>query len=155
MIKNDKSVNATHFIVRLCYVLLALASIGLPVILYKGFYEFEILGQIKNYIIGPFFCVVPAGYTALICLDKLLINIKNDIVFDKKNVRLLRIISYACFYAGLVGLISFIIIILLDFVFETLFVLAMGELFVALIVMVVKNIFERAIELKDENDLTI
>ncbi len=155
MSDNNRSVNVTHFIVRLCYVLLAFAAVGLPFILYKGLYEFEILGQIKSYIIGPFYCVVPAGYTALICLDKLLINIKKDVVFDRQNVKLLRIISYACFYAGLIGLISFIVIVLLNFVFETLLVLAMGEFFMALVVMVVKNIFAKAIELKDENDLTI
>lgn len=151
----DKSVKITHFIVRVCYVLLSMASVLLPIFLYKGIYDFEILGQIKSYIIGPFYAVVPAGYVALRCLDKLFINIKNEIVFDEKNVKLLRIISIACFYAGMVGLVSFIVVLLLDFMFETLFVLAMGEFFMALVVKVVKNIFDAAIRIKDENDLTI
>ncbi len=155
MLYNDKSVNLTHFIVRLCYVLLGAASVLLPIVLYKGLYEFEILGQIKSYIIGPFYAVVPAGYMALVCLDKLLINIKKEIVFETQNVKLLKIISIACFYAGMIGLISFIAVWLLDFMFETLLVLSMGEFFMALVVRVVKNIFEKAIELKAENDLTI
>lgn len=155
MVNKDKSVKLTHFIVRLCYALLGAAAIGLPVIFSKGLYEFEILGQIKSYIVGPFYAVVPAGYTALICLDRLLINIRKEVVFDLKNVKLLKIISLACFYAGLVGLLSFIIIIIKDFMFETLFVLAIGEMFMGLVVMVVKNIFEAAIKIKAENDLTI
>lgn len=155
MLYNDKSVNLTHFIVRLCYVLLGASSVLLPIVLYKGLYDFEILGQIKSYIIGPFYAVVPAGYAALVCLDKLLINIKKEIVFETQNVKLLKIISIACFYAGMIGLISFIAVWLLDFMFETLLVLAMGEFFMALVVRVVKNIFEKAIELKEENDLTI
>lgn len=155
MLYNDKSVNLTHFIVRLCYVLLGAVSVLLPIVLYKGLYDFEILGQIKSYIIGPFYAVVPAGYMALVCLDKLLINIKKEIVFETQNVKLLKIISIACFYAGMIGLISFIAVWLLDFMFETLLVLSMGEFFMALVVSVVKNIFEKAIELKEENDLTI
>lgn len=155
MFKNDKSVRLTHFIVRLCYVLLALAAVGLPIILFKGLYEFEILGQIKSFILYPFYAVVPAGYIALLCLDKLLVNIKKEIVFDNDNVRLLNLISLACLWAGIVGSVSFIIVCAFDFMFETLIVLAMGEFFMALVVRVVKNIFEKAIEIKDENDLTI
>lgn len=155
MLNKNKSVRITHFIVRVCYALLAAAAVVLPIILNNGFYEFDILGEIKSYIIGPFYAVVPAGYIALICLDKLLINIRKEIVFDSKNVTLLRIISWACFYAGLVGLLSFVIILIMDFMFETLFVLAIGEMFMGLVVRVVKNVFEAAIEIKEENELTI
>lgn len=153
--KSDKSIKLTHFIVRLCYVLLGAVAIALPFVLENGLFEFEILGQIKSYIYFPFYLVVPAGYIALICLDKLLKNVKSDLVFDNKNVNLLRIISYACFYAGFVGLTSFVVVLALDFMFETLIVLACGEMFMGLVVRVVKNIFERAIEIKEENDLTV
>ena len=155
MLNKDKSVRLTHFIVRACYVLLAAVAIALPVILHNGFYEFDILGEISEYILGPFYAVVPAGYVALICLDKLLINIRKEIVFDSKNVKLLRIISWACIYAGCVGMLSFIIILAMKFMFETLLILAIGELFMGLVVRVVKNVFEAAIKIKDENDLTI
>lgn len=152
---NNRSVKFTHFAVRACYALLTAAAIGLPIILFKGFYEFEILGQIKSYILIPFYLVVPAGYLALVCLDRLLINIRREIIFDTKNVKQLKIISYACLYAGLVGLISFVVIMIMGFMFETLLVLALGELFMALVVRVVKNIFESAILIKEENELTI
>lgn len=151
----NHSVKLTHFFIRLCYVMLTAAAIALPFLLYKGLYDFEILGKIKSYIIGPFYAVVPAGYAALVCLDKLLINIKKDLVFDSDNVKLLRIISNACFYAGAIGLLSFIFIMAEHFMFETMLVLALGEFFMGLVVRVVKNVFESAIAIKDENDLTI
>lgn len=153
--KTDKSIIITQWIIRICYVLLAIVSIALPFLLTNGFFHFEILTQIKDYILFPFYAVVPAGYVALICLDKLLVNIKREIVFDKVNVSLLGVISYACVYAGLVGALSFAFILIKDFMFETMLVLAAGEFFMALVVRVVKNVFEKAIELKEENDLTI
>ncbi|MCM1286112.1 MAG: DUF2975 domain-containing protein [Acetobacter sp.] len=155
MNNTSASVKITHFAVRLCYVLLTAAAIGLPIILFKGFYNFEILGEIKDFILIPFYFVVPAGYVALFCLDRLLINIRKGIVFDKKNVKILRTISIACLYAGLVGIVSFIAVMILDFMFETLLILAMGEIFMALVVRVVQNVFEKAIDIKEENDLTI
>lgn len=155
MLSVNRSAALTHFIVRLCYVILALVSVMLPIILYKGLYDFEILGQIKEYIIGPFYAVVPAGYVALVCLDLLLKNVKSKVIFDRKNVKLLRVLSWACFYAGLVGLVSFVVILIKDFMFETLFVLSAGEFFVGLVVRVVKHVFEAAIEIKEENELTI
>lgn len=151
----DISIKLTHFFVRLCYFLLTAAAVCLPVLLFNGFYHFEILEQIGKYIIVPFYLVVPAGFAALICLDKLLVNIKKEEVFEMKNVKLLRIISWACFYAGLVGLISFIVILIMDFMFETLFVLSMGEFFMALILQSVMHIFRKAIAIKEENELTI
>lgn len=155
MKNNSVSVKFTHFAVRFCYALLTMAAIGLPIILFKGFYHFEILGEIKDFILIPFYFVVPAGYAALICLDKLLINIQKGVVFDEKNVKILRCISIACLYAGLVGIVSFIAVMILNFMFETLLILAMGEIFMALVVRVVQNVFEKAIEIKEENDLTI
>lgn len=153
--KTDKSISITQWIIRVCYILLALVSVALPFLLTNGFFHFEILSQIKSYIIFPFYAVVPAGYVALVCLDQLLSNIKKDIVFDRKNTKLLRAISYACVYAGMVGLLSFIFILIKDFMFETMLALASGEFFMALVVRVVKNVFDKAIELKEENDLTI
>lgn len=153
--KTDKSILITQCVIKACYALLAVVAVALPFLLSNGFFHFEILSQIKSYIIGPFYAVVPAGYVALACLDKLLINIKKDIVFDAKNVKLLKSISLACAFAGFVGLASFVFILIEDFMFETMLVLSAGEFFMALVVRVVKNVFEKAIELKEENDLTI
>ena len=76
-------------------------------------------------------------------------------MFDYKNVKLLNIISWACFYAGAVGLAAFIIILLTGTVFETMLILAAGEFFMFLVVKVVKFILQGAVEIKEENDLTV
>lgn len=154
--KKDKSVKLTQIFVRACYALLALAVVILPFV----FNDFDLVDMMPDppkasYILVPFYLIVPAGYVALVCLDKLLCNIKRDIVFDAKNVRLLDIISWACVYAGAAGVASFVAVTLLYDAFPTYIILAAGELFMALVVNVVKKLFDKAIEIKEENDLTV
>jgi hypothetical protein len=89
-----------------------------------------------------------AALAALFSLDRLLSNIRKEEVFTEKNVRLLRIISWACFavaiamFVGCIASISF-------------FVIAILACFVGLILRVVKNVISAAVALKDENDFTI
>lgn len=160
MWNKERSVFLTQFIVRTCYVLLAAAIILLP-FLFREYSidsnEINTIAEFGKFIIGPFYALAPAGYAALISIDKLLINIKKEIVFDNKNVVLLRIISWSCFYAALVCITAFILICLtyLYTIGLALPLLAAGAVFMGLIVRVVKNVFEHAIVIKDENDLTI
>lgn len=155
MVKNHTSVKLTHIIVRLCYVILGALCVALPVILTKGFFSFDVLYSIKGYVLTAFYLVVPAGYAALVCLDKILINVKKDRIFEYENTGFLRIISYACFYAAIVGLVFFVLVLMNGTMFETLIILASGEFFMGLVVRVVKNIFTSAIKIKEENELTI
>ena len=101
MWNKEKSVLLTQAIVRICYVLLGAAVIVLPFLIkeYDINNRINMLSEFGKYVMGPFYAIVPAGYVALICIDKLLINIKREIVFDNKNIKLLRIISWSCFYA--------------------------------------------------------
>lgn len=159
MWNKEKSVLLTQAIVRICYVLLGAAVIVLPFLIkeYDSYNRINMLSELGKYVMGPFYAIVPAGYVALICIDKLLINIKREIVFDNKNIKLLRIISWSCFYAAIVCIISFILIsITFNYgIGIGLILLAAGAGFMGLVVRVVKNIFEAAIKIKDENDLTI
>lgn len=159
MNSKERSVFLTQLIVRACYVLLAAAVIVLP-IMFKTYNDpdrINMISELGRYVMGPFYAMVPAGYVALVCIDKLLMNIKKDIVFDKKNVKLLRIISWSCFYAAAVCVIAFVLV-WLTFSYGVgigLMLLTAGAGFMGLVVRVVKNVFEAAIEIKDENDLTI
>ena len=156
--KNMKSASLTHFVVRLCYFLLAVAVILFPIFMreYEGspFY-FVMIAQHGKYLIYPFYAVVPAGYAALICLDKILTNIKRDIVFDVSNVKLLNKITYCCLYAAAVGFISYAIIAHMYKSIETVILLALGEAFMALVVRVVRDVLKKAIEIKEDNDLVV
>lgn len=157
-----KSVKFTHFMVRLFYVVLIVVT--------AGSIRWLTLNSIEGFglYFVPFFISVPAGCAALICLDKLLVNIKKKIVFEKVNVKLLKIFSWLCFAVFAVTFLFAAIALIrgysdrADFlnVFDVFYAIfafcaAVAELFVGVVVRVVKNIFEAAIKIKEENELTI
>ena len=158
MWSKEKSVKLTHFIVRVCYVVLAVIVIVLPFLIATEpvIYQISLWQLGGKYVLYPFYAIVPAGYVALICIDKLLTNIRKEVVFDGRNVKLLRIISWSCFYAAIVCLLAFVIIcIAKGWPSVFLIILAAGAGFMGLVVRVVKNVFESAIKIKEENELTI
>ena len=158
MERNLFSIKLLRLIVRACYVLLAIAVVVfLMLVLGIGFEKgfFNLIQIYGKYLIVPFYLVVPEGYAALICLDRLLGNVLNRKIFDRQNVKLLNRVAVCCYIAAGIGIISFAVIAAVCYPFETLFVLPLGELFMGLVVSVVKSVFEAAIELKEENDLTI
>ena len=85
---------------------------------------------------------------AVIALNKLLSNISKDEVFIPQNTRCLRIISWCCVFAGLT--FAFFSIWRAEFLFASFFAMFLG-----LVMRVLKNVFEKAVELKSENDFTI
>ena len=78
----------------------------------------------------------------------LVVNIGEEKVFTEENIRSLRIISWMCFAVAAVTLAS---------VWYYLFwgIAAGLMVFMGLLIRVIKNTFEKAKELKDENDFTI
>ena len=85
----------------------------------------------------------------LFCMLRFTINLEKDLVFVPQNIKWLRFISYGCLSAGLLLIITTV-------VYHKLFlVLSLAALFMMLIVRVIKNAFEQAIEMKEELDLTI
>ena len=92
-------------------------------------------------------CAVP-GLFLLLCLHRLLRNLRRERVFEQENVTLLRAISWLCIAVGVVTLVS-------GFYYTSFFLVAAAAAFCGLIVRVVQNVFEQAIEIKTENDYTI
>lgn len=86
--------------------------------------------------------------SALAALHILLSNINSGKVFIPQNTRCLRLISWACMLAGaalvVLGLWRFV------FLFAALLAVMVG-----LVMRVMKNVFEKAVEIKSENDFTI
>lgn len=103
---------------------------------------------IEKFILGITYLAVPAGWGAIIILFRLLININKGIVFDEKNVKMLSVLSWLCLYVGFLS--GFATRWYIPFV-----VVSVSALFIGLIVRVVRNIISEAIEIKDENDLTV
>ena len=85
---------------------------------------------------------------ALYGLIKLLHNITADKVFISENVSFLRLISWCCFGAALVTVVA-------SFEYFPVIIISIAAAFVGLILRVVKNVMQAAVELKEENDLTI
>lgn len=88
------------------------------------------------------------AYATLYSLIKLLFNIKNREIFIVKNVTFLRVISWCCFAVASITLMGGI-------VYLPFFAISVAAAFVGLMLRVVKNVMQNAIELKAENELTI
>lgn len=92
-------------------------------------------------------CTVPA-LIALICLDRLLVNIRKKDVFIEKNVKHLRVISWCSFAVSIILLVS-------GSYYLLFLIIAVAAAFFGLILRVVKNVIEQAVLIKSENDFTI
>ena len=88
------------------------------------------------------------GYITLHSLIKLLFNIKKEEIFINQNVKYLRHISWCCFIVALITLIGGIFYIPFSFI-------AIAAAFIGLMLRIVKNVMQNAVELKTENELTI
>lgn len=158
----NKSVDILKVIIKICYILLAAVVfvmwfITTGTITWDGD-SFKLIEEFQVRLLSfPFYAVVPAGYAALVCIDKLLTNIKKDLVFEAETLKYLNIISYACVYASVVGIVSVVISLISD-VYDFIIVfslLSLGELFMAIVLQVIKQVFRKAIDIKEENELTI
>ena len=94
-----------------------------------------------------FVCSIPA-YIVLISLYQLLTNISNKLIFTTQNTVILKRVSWCCFFVSIVCIIS-------GFVWFSMWIITIAAGFMGLIVRVVKNIFQQAILMKDELELTI
>lgn len=112
----------------------------------------EPIGFIEGNLTLPlcigFYMAEAFAFFALFQINKLLSNISKEIVFHESNTKCLRCISWACILAGMI----FAVLTLWSYVlaFVALFITLLG-----LIIRVLKNVFEKAVEIKSENDFTI
>ena len=142
-----KSVAVSYVIVKILLVLLVLSLFFIPfmVRLYCN-----TSGNDSVYI--PLMCVLymteAPAFCAVILLDRLLANIKRNIVFDDVNVKYLRYISWCCFIVSIIYLPMTYFILLS-------FVISAAAAFFGLIIRVIKNVFSEAVAIKKENDFTI
>lgn len=151
MQNKDKSTFLSSVLVKIVYVLIAVCCVFAPFMV--KYYDDNIIApQNMQSVFVPLlitlYTAVPPAVIALVCLDKLLGNIKKNQPFVGANVKYLRVISYCCFAESLVFLYFSI---LKPFAFVIVFVAA----FIGLILRVVKNVFEQAVAMREENDFTI
>lgn len=147
----DKSAFLSSVLIKIVYAIIALCCVFAPFMV-KYYDEYVAAVQNMQSVFVPLlvtlYAAVPPAVLALIRLDKMLGNIRKGEPFVTDNVKSLRIISYCCFAESLVFLyFSF----LKPFAFVIVFVAA----FIGLILRVVKNVFEQAVAMREENDFTI
>lgn len=114
------------------------------VVLRRGY---ELAWGTKRFLLSLYSLLIPA-YIALFNLYILLNNIHSGNVFINDNVRILRRLSYTAFFAGIICLIS-------TSYYLPFILLSAASAFMGLILRIIKNVFEEAICIKEENDFTI
>ncbi|MDR0469372.1 MAG: DUF2975 domain-containing protein [Peptococcaceae bacterium] len=144
----SRSLALSRIMVGLFLLLLAAGSAGLPWLLrwYIGYAGKSTMDYMPVMAI-LWVCALPA-FVALIHLGKMLKNIASDQVFVRENIKALRVISW-CSFAVAVVFICFFFYYILGLI------IAILAAFIGLILRVVKNVFEQALEIKEENDLTV
>lgn len=102
----------------------------------------------KNVIIASFYCCVVVIETALWNVERLLRSIRRGDVFTRYNVTRIRRICYCCGGVGLICIPAALCYLPLIFL-----VIIMG--FLCLMISVVVSVMNAAVEIREENDLTI
>lgn len=108
----------------------------------------EITGRVYGGLIVPLYGSMVLGLIAVVSLLALLMNIRKNEIFIRKNVTVLRILSWCCIFVGVDFLVfgrGYISMLLLSF----------AAFFFGLILRVIKNVFDKAILIREENDYTI
>lgn len=155
MNNKQKSLELSIWIVRIFAVLLLIVTFGVYPFLkwYMDVFNWDKTNETLIMLTIGMYISIPFAWITLYCLHKLLTNIKKKVIFDNENVKMLNVISWSCFAVAFVGLI--IILIYLPKFALSFAIVTVAAFFVGLLVRVVKNVFENAIMIKEENDLTI
>ena len=150
MKKQNYSVMITSILVKALFVLIIVCCIFAPLIV--RVYDNRIFALFGMSVYLPtiitLYLAAAAALVIVTALDRLLSNIRHDKVFTPANVKILRLISYCCFAVS-------VIFIYFSFIRPFAWLVVIAAAFFGLILRVIKNVFEQAIILKEENDFTI
>ncbi|HHZ06713.1 MAG TPA: DUF2975 domain-containing protein [Clostridiales bacterium] len=147
MKQNVKSVTITSVLIKLIFVLMVLAIFAIPFV--ASMYD-QTSGRepvATQLCVGMYLTLIP-GFVITCSLNRVINNIKKNDVFIENTVKQLRIMSYCCFVVTA-------IFIYLGVYRQLALLVACAAGFIGLILRVLKNVFEKAIEIKEENDYTI
>ena len=148
MWSKDYSIRLSVFFTRFFLIALAAALLLTPRIV-KVFVTFtgkppELTAQIS----AAFYLCAPAAAVLLLCLHRLLAEISRGEVFTTGNIALLRRCSWCCMAVAAVCL-------LFTWAFFPFLLVSAAAAFIGLILRVMKNVFQQALAIKEENDYTI
>lgn len=144
--------NKSIFLSQVCVLVFAALLLALDLTGWwwtKWFISLRSMAAMKHHLllISLYVCSVPA-WICLRALWHLLRNVKDSCIFVPENVLLMQRISVCCISAALICLLS-------SFYYLAFLVLALSSAFMALIVRIVRDAFQKAIAMQAELDLTI
>lgn len=120
-------------------------AIGAPI----GFLKDKIIMSVDTVnILLIAYLILAAAAVANVLLFILLLRVKNELVFTDLSISLIRGISWCVVAIG-------VLFAVLTYYFTMSSVISAVAFFLGLCLRVVKNVIERATEIKNENDLTV
>lgn len=147
MWNKSRSIFLSSLLVKTMFVLLIISAFLIPTVVkwYSKTNSEE--NMFMPLLITLFFSLIPA-FILIVSLNNLIKNIYDEKIFEVVNVTYLRIISWCCFFVTIIyGVFGF---------FKPLaFIICFASAFFGLIIRVIKNVFDKAIEIREENDYTI
>lgn len=99
-------------------------------------------------LLYAFYCCVPAAFLAIYHLIRLMVNIHKGDVFVLRNVTHLRYLAWCCAWVSLVTLIA-------GYFYMPLLIISFAAIFLCLFIRVIRHIMAAAVDIKNENELTI
>lgn len=146
---NERSIALTKFFILLFTVIYILVLIFCPRMAREFVcYSFYARGKdFALFMVTTYTCAVPIGII-LYNLYRMISRIGEEEIFSNVNIRCLRLISWMCFAVAAICLISTVYYIFF-------LIIAACAAFMGLLIRVIKNVFVKAREIKDENDYTI
>ena len=143
------SATVTLWASRVVAVLIAVFLIFFPRMVESYHQNFRPLANSERYaLLGAFYLSAVAVEIAMYHMDRLLCNILRADLFTGRNVRHIRFVRWCCLAVSIICLCA-------SFGFPSLLFLSCIMAFLCLVVTVVGQVMKAAVELREENDLTI
>lgn len=153
MIKKSFSVTLSLVLCFALSAILAVICFTIPSLIHWYFGEVRNLGiytldYLTKIVCIAFYACMPFAAVALFLLIRMLFRIRRGDVFTAKNVSALRGLSWCCVAVAVITLVAGIY-------YLPLIIVCAAAGFIAIILRVVKNAFAYAVDIKNENELTI
>ena len=145
----EKSARVTLYANRGVFVTMVVLFLCFPLLVERYHLHFRALSEAERIaIIGGFYGCAVWVLRALWKMEKLLRNILTQKLFIDENVKCIDAVRWCCMGVSLICLLA-------SFGFPSLLFLSVIMAFLSLVVSVVCQVMRSAVELREENDLTV
>ena len=144
----NRSASLTLWANRILMAVVLALALAMPKLLHWYNHIRPLEGYTNMALLIAFYLCVPISLYALYNLEKLLRNILAGEVFIRANVRIIRRVCGCCLLVSLICLPS-------SFYYAPLIFFCIVMAFLCPVVNVVRYVFDAAVTIREENDLTI